>query len=148
MIKKMLFISLVIVFSSIAVMVFLLSLNAEKKTSQPDIPIPTPIKGTSPLFSPNLEREKFLQETYAKDRAEFLNQNSWYEKLPLKSENYLVIYNTEKEEFVSSIYYYPHLSVPKEKQIEDAKQKVLDMLTYIGVDTKKEKVVFIETEIE
>lgn len=137
--KKVLFFILLILFFFCGIFLFLLE-NKKSPVSSPNlIPTPTVFQGEikPTFFAPlteDLIREKELETNYASDRKKLLEEKPWLLSLPLRSDNYFVSYDTEKNEFVIEIY----------KQVNKAKQNALEELKKIGVDTNKEKFIFME----
>lgn len=134
--------------STYIVFVFFIFNNKKPSNIKPmPTPTPTTIKSViEPSFSPELQKEKILEGNYARERQEFLKDKPWFLKLPFKSDNYFIIYNSEKGNFVASIYYFSSSNVSKEHQLSQAKQDALKALNNNGVDLFKEGVEFIEVE--
>lgn len=125
----------------------------EKKSSISPIVEPT-ITPFVPNYTPppNIPTG-FLQQhrsdlQYAEERKKVLKEKPWLLKLPLQSNEYFVIYDTEKNEFIITIYYAKSASSgEKEQQITNAKKNVLQAMREIDINLNREKVVFDERGI-
>src|SRR3989338_10480148 len=131
-------------------MTFVFFIFNNKKASKIDpllTPTPTVFKSViEPSFPPELQKEKILEENYAKERQDFLKDKPWFLKLPFKSDSYFIIYSPEDGNFIASVYYFSSSNVPREQQVSQAKQDALKALNNNGVDLFKEGVEFIEVK--
>lgn len=123
--------------------------NRKETSSRPPL-LPTPTRVQSNMFplivTPDMEKEKELETQYGLDRQVLLEEKPWLLQLPLQSYNYFVFYNVEKDQIIVDVYFYLSSPVDKSKQINDAKQDALYALNKAGMDTNKEKVVFVEKQ--
>lgn len=109
--------------------------------------VPTIIKDTViPSFSVNQQKEKILEENYAKERQIFLNEKPWVLSLPLVSDNFFISYDPENSRFLVSIYYTSSDPSLKEEQLDIAKQEALEELKKINTDLNKEGILFKEVK--
>jgi hypothetical protein len=116
-------------------------------TKVPLAPFPTPTIFKKPVqpVPPELLNEKMLQENYATKRQDILIDKPWLLKLPLQSSNFFLTYDSEKNEFLVTLYYSLAQGLPpKEQQIAQAKQDATDAGTKVGIFLIQEKVVYFE----
>ena len=125
--------------------IFFSGKKPEIKPTSPPIQIfsPTPLPTPSAVIPQELESERIKQENYAKSSQEYLQARPWILKLPLKSANYFVSYNS-LDTFVIELYYSENSQLPKEQQLAQAKQAALDALISIGVDINQQKIEYLE----
>lgn len=107
-------------------------------------PSPTPALS---LLPPDLEKERVEQENYAKARQEFINQKPWVIRLPLKTEDYFVTYDPDSDIILVKLYYSSDDVTVKQRQLTQAKNRVLRAMTEIGVDTSQQKIEYMEKKI-
>lgn len=119
----------------------------EKKQPAP-LPTPTPVPKTFPTFIPfDVLKEKEAQQNYAEAREQFLKEHPWFLKLPLEHLSYFISYDTEKDEFLATIYFYSTSEFSKEEQLEQARKNALEAIRNLtGSDFYTKSVVFFETE--
>lgn len=120
-----------------------------KEIKQP-VPFPTPtlVPKTFPTFTPiELLREKEVQQNYAEEREQFLEEHPWFLELPLQHFSYFISYDSEKDEFLATIYFYPKSSFSKEEQLDQARKNAAEAIKNLtGSDFYTNRVVFFETE--
>lgn len=130
-------------------LIFILSISQPIKREVAPTIIPTQevIQYVSPPFvAPEMKKEKELEGNYALERQKFLEDKPWMLKLPLKSDNYFISYDIEKEKFLITIYFYKSSEIPKNQQIIQAKKEALEALNKENVNFFKEDVEFLEFE--
>lgn len=110
------------------------------------LPTPTPVVVIpEPTLSAEMRTEKIAEEKYAIERKTALDEKPWLLKLPIRSDNYLVTYDTEKNEFIISLYVYIHSDSSSEDQIIKAKQDSSNALRELGLDPTRQRIVYMET---
>ena len=82
-----------------------------------------------------MEQEKKAQESYAKDRQEFLSAKPWILKLPLKSGDYFISYDPENDTLLITLYYSSEQA--KSQQTEQAKANALAAIKSAGIDSNQ-----------
>lgn len=144
--KIILTISLVLVIAMLFVFLIVLT---PKETRQPrTFPTPTPVPKVFPTFIPfDVLKEKEAQQNYAAAREQFLKEHPWFIKLPLQHFSYFISYDSEKDEFLATIYFYSTSSFSKEEQLDQARKNALESIRNLTEsDFYTNRVVFFETE--
>lgn len=143
---------LLLIFSLLfgAIFLFLIfAVFSPQKVKRPtSFPTPTPVPQTFPTFTPlEILREKEAQQNYAGAREQFLEEHPWYLGLPLEHFNYFISYDSEKDEFLATIYFYPAIGFSKEEQLDQARKDAIEAIRNLtGSDFYTNRVVFFETE--
>jgi hypothetical protein len=78
------------------------------------------------------------------EKAVGQGSRSWINKLPLQDQYYYVEYNQEADNIIATLSPPPAVQTTKAIQIDFLKKMVIDDLKNIGVDTDKERIVWIE----
>ncbi|MDO8639885.1 MAG: hypothetical protein Q7R53_03075 [bacterium] len=126
----------------IIVLLSFISLSQKNKTQTKPQPTPTIIIPTQ------MVEEKKLEGLYIKDRNEFLKSKPWVLKLPLKSDRYFISYDPGGNEILATIYFSVSSSIPKDQQLSEARQAVINVVKSVGVDLGVDRIVYFETEIK
>lgn len=145
--KKLTIFLITSVFLSVGAILFLVISNTSSSLPFPGAnPTPTPVNIIPrPTIPVEMIKEKVLQENYAKERAALLEEKPWLLQLPLKSTNYFISYDTERNEFVASIYAYSSPSITNEEQFEKARLDVVEAIRGLKVNPDKQSIIYIET---
>lgn len=144
--RKKLLLFLLIITPLVLLSVFLAitssGLKIKEKTSPTPISTPTIFqKKPTPSLSTEEEKEKQLQENYARQRESEVKNKPWLLKLPLKSAAYFISYDPENDVFLATVYYYDSQPSSKEDQVAEAKKNATDAIRALGA---LEDIVFIE----
>lgn len=144
--KIIFFLSLILA----AILLFLsFAVFTPKKIRQPTpFPTPTPVPKTFPTFIPfDVLKEKEAQQNYAEAREQFLKEHPWFLKLPLQHFSYFISYDSEKDEFLATIYFYSTSGFSKEEQLDQARKNALESIRNLTEsDFYTNRIVFLETE--
>lgn len=142
-----------IIFLSIAIVLAIIVISTPlflpgQKPKPTPLPIQTflPSPQPSPLISipAEMQAEKTAQENYAKDRYEYIQSKPWVLKIPIKSDNYFVSYDSELDILVAELYYLENTDLDKNQQLSQAKDAALSAIISIGVDPNKQKIEYLE----
>lgn len=148
-VRKKILLVLVLSLALIVILLFAFFtiLPTKKGLSPISFPTPTPVPKTFPIFPQfDVLKEKEAQQNYAEAREQFLKEYPWFLKLPLEHFSYFISYDSEKDEFLATIYFYQKSDFSKEEQLDQARKNALEAIRNLtGSDSYTNKVVFFET---
>jgi len=93
-------------------------------------------KPTTPSEKKEEENDIAFDEVF----SSLYKEKPWLSALPLKSKNYVVVYDFQKKEIRARLIIDSLSPLSQEEQISLIKNEVLQKLRKIGVDTEKEKI--------
>lgn len=141
--KQLIFAIIIISVAGVIFITILLSGNSPKSS---DIKTSSrPASRSSVTVPKGLKNEQTLQENYGQIRKQYLNENPWILSMPVQSNNFFISFDSEKEEFLVSLYYYRSSNLSREEQINQAKDEALIALKSLGLESDKIKIVYTET---
>lgn len=123
----------------VGLILFIFSLNNSTKKFIPAFfPIPTPI--ALPTKTESLQdivkQQTISDKNFGIWQDAIVKQYSWYQNLPLQTDDYFVYFDINQKLFIGYIYTHTSSSTPLDAQEENIKSTALKDLEAIGVQMK------------
>ncbi len=144
--KKIIIILLVFFISILLLVLFSFGKSSTNIGTTPLAPTPTAFQTQNNKGPQTSQQETDAQRNYANDRKSILKSKPWLLKLPLTSSDYFISYDTERNQFLVTVYYNIYSTIPREEQIASATNDAKVAIQGLGLQLADISIIYYETE--
>jgi hypothetical protein len=106
-------------------------------------PVPTPYSATPTPPVPTEGWDLYNQQVrWGQQHQQYLEENPWRLKLPLKSNDYFVSYDPDNDQILATVYYFSSDPAVSSQQIENAKGEALTAINALDPNFAKKQISF------